>query len=128
MLKKIFFIITIIFVPSLASFAENKDKSIIYYFHTNQRCASCNIMENYLEKVYNESYKDLLDYKVINVSDKENKHLFLKYKLYANATVLSKIKDGKEIDFIVLNDSWSYLHNEEKYKKYLKKEIERFLF
>ncbi|OPZ79199.1 MAG: hypothetical protein BWY78_00191 [Alphaproteobacteria bacterium ADurb.Bin438] len=106
---------------------EIPSKSIIYYFHDDVRCASCRLIEQYTTEVYNENFKDDFELKVIDISIENNRHFVKDYTLYTKSVILSKIKDGKEVEFKNLDKIWQYLRDKKKSKAYLKEEINNFL-
>ena len=117
---------------SCLSFAKDENKVIVYYFHTTARCFSCHKIEQYTEAAIKECFaKELesgsIEYRVINIEEKENQHFIQEYKLYTKSVVLSLIKDGKETEFKNLEKVWQFLRNKDKFYKYIKEETEGLL-
>lgn len=102
-------------------------QSTIYYFHGNARCMSCHKIESYTREAYNESFKDIFDFNIVNIDDDSNKHFIQDYQLYTKSVVLVKVEDGKEIGYKNLDLIWSNLGDKENFKIYVKNEIEQFL-
>jgi len=140
MVKKIISIIvlTLAFlrISSICSAGDveiNKEASVIaYYFRGNFRCASCYKIEQYTKEAINKFFADELKtgelvFKTVNIEEKENNHYVQDYKLYTKAVVLSKLKDGKEIDYKNLEKVWSYLRDKERFYDYIKEETGKFL-
>ncbi|MCK5296576.1 MAG: hypothetical protein KAJ75_06775 [Alphaproteobacteria bacterium] len=103
------------------------DKSAVYYFHGNRRCFTCSVMEKYSRSVYEEHFKDKVDFKMVNIDQRENKHFISDYNMPFRTVVLVKVKDGKENGYKVLHETWQYIRKEQAFKNYLKKQIEGFL-
>ena len=111
----------------------DKETSVVaYYFRGNFRCPSCRKIEQYTKEAINKFFADELKagelvFKMVNVEEKENNHYVQDYKLYTKSVVLSKLKDGKEIDYKNLEKVWSYLRDKERFYHYIKEETGKFL-
>ncbi len=113
-------------------FAQSKDKVIAYYFHTTFRCPSCYKIEQYTEGAIKEYFEKEIEsgnlvYEVINVEGKGSEHFVQDYQLYTKSVVLSFVKDGKEVKFKNLEQVWQLLRNKDKFYKYIKSEVEKYL-
>jgi len=106
---------------------QKSDKSIVYYFHGTVRCSSCKKIEEYTKEVFNENFKNLLEFKVVNVDESKNSHFITDYGLYTKSVVLSKLENGKEISFKNLDKIWYLLGNKNEFKNYIKLETQKFL-
>lgn len=141
--------ILIVFIPRISKSARNEgsspeqdtaaqktekgcDKVIVYYFHGNFRCYSCKLIEQYtkeaVEKFFIEKMKSgTLEFKPVNIDEKENKHFIKDYHLYTKSVVVSLIKGEKEQSFKNLEKVWQYLKNRDKFFNYIKEETEETL-
>lgn len=104
----------------------------IYYFHGSMRCTTCNKFELYSKEVVETYFKDEIasgkvEYKVINVEDKDNEHYIDDYKLYTKSLVISLVKDGKEVKSKNLEKIWEYVGNKERFFTYVENEVANFL-
>lgn len=134
MRKSIFLAVALVLfaLSSPVSSAEDKDGLIVYYFHTNARCASCLKIEKYTEESLNTFFADQLEsgeisFRVINVEEKENSHFVDDYQLYTKSVVLSQVRDGSEVKYKNLEKVWQYLMDEEKFYEYIRSETQSFL-
>ena len=103
-----------------------------YYFHGDYRCSNCYKIETYSKEAIDKYFaKELasgeLEYEVINIDEKGNGHFAKDYKLYTKSLVISKIKDGKEVEYKNLEKVWDYLGNKEAFYNYVKEEVSKFL-
>lgn len=117
-------------VSRIDSTAENQ--VVIYYFHGNRRCQTCINLEKYAREVVDSNFSDqidkgILEFRAINVDEKENEHYNEDYELYTKALILSRVNDGKEIDWINLDKIWELVKTESKYKDYVTSELNKFL-
>lgn len=104
----------------------------VYYFRNNFRCSNCYKIEKYTSQAMEKYFQDKLDsgeivYKVINIDERENAHFADDYQLYTKSVVLSKLKDGKEVEYKNLQKIWEYINDNKKFHSYIKEEIYSFL-
>ena len=107
-------------------------KVIVYYLHNSFRCPSCHKIENYTKEAVNTNFAnqlkaEILEFKVINIDEKVNKHYVNDYKLYTKSVVLSKVKNGKQIEWKNLDKIWILLGDKAKFQQYIKTETTNFL-
>ncbi|MFH0732988.1 MAG: nitrophenyl compound nitroreductase subunit ArsF family protein [Candidatus Omnitrophota bacterium] len=133
-MKKILAVfIFIFFYAGLCVAADSRDAKVIaYYFHGDFRCSNCYKIEKYSKEAIDKYFaKELasgeLEYKVINVDERGNEHFAVDYKLYTKSLVISKIKDGREVEYKNLEKIWNHLGNKGAFYNYVKEEIENFL-
>ncbi|NLW33053.1 MAG: hypothetical protein GXY77_16540 [Fibrobacter sp.] len=115
------------------SSSENDQKEVnkkvtVYYFHTTNRCYSCNLIEKLTKQAIDSGFKDqidnkLLQFKSINIDLPENKHFVEDYKLYTKSVIVSTLVDGKETDWKNLEKVWTLLRDQEKFAEYIQTEI-----
>ena len=105
---------------------------VAYYFHGNYRCASCRAIESYTKEALELYFSDelasgKLEFRAVNVEEKGNEHFVQDYKLYTKSVVLSRVVDGKEVDYKNLEGVWQLLNNRQRFFDYVRKETEVFL-
>jgi hypothetical protein len=108
------------------------DRVLVYYFHTNYRCWTCNQFEKLTKEVLNEHFqeqinKGLLELKVINIEDGANTHFVEDYKLVTKSLVLSLHKNKSEADWKNLEKIWVLVRDKEKFKSYVREGIAGYL-
>jgi hypothetical protein len=107
-------------------------KVIAYYFHSTRRCATCKKLEEYAREAIEGGFEDelekgTLEIMAVNTDKDENKHYIDDYKLYTKALILSRVKEGEEVEWVNLDKIWKLVGNEDKYKAYVTSELEEFL-
>lgn len=136
MKKSIFVVLGIIvfglILTTNIAFSKDNSKVIVYYFHNNFRCPSCHKIENYTKDTINSNFAEqlkagTLEFKVINFDEKPNKHFVEDYQLYTKSVVLSKVKDGKQVEWKNLDKIWTLLGDKTKFVQYIKTETSNFL-
>lgn len=118
-------------VPAKAPAIAN-NKIIVYYFHNSYRCPTCHMLETLAKSEVETSFADAiksgkLEWKTVNVDDKGNEHFNDDYKLYTKSVIISTVKDGKELSWKNLDKIWQLVHEEEKYRKYIRDEVKACL-
>lgn len=122
--------------PADSVSAANKDTSSVTvfasYFHGNKRCATCRKLEGYsdeaLRVAFEEELRDsTLIWRTINYDQKENEHYLKDYSLYTKALILSRVKDGTEVEWKNLSKIWELVGNKDEYLKYVQEETRAFL-
>ncbi|RME23257.1 MAG: hypothetical protein D6800_10080 [Candidatus Zixiibacteriota bacterium] len=107
-------------------------KIVAYYFHATQRCVTCRRIEAYSQEALQEAFGPLLAdsvllWKPLNVQKPENQHFIKDYGLYSQALILSRVRDGKEIEWKNLDKIWELIGNKEEFEQYVKKETVAFI-
>ncbi len=107
-------------------------RTIVYYFHGNMRCATCMKFEAYVKDVVASRFKDdaasgKLELKIINVDEPGNTHFVKEYELSTRTLVVSKWKDGKQVDWTNLHQIWNRVDDEADFKKYVEDEIRNMM-
>ncbi|MFC1564657.1 nitrophenyl compound nitroreductase subunit ArsF family protein [candidate division KSB1 bacterium] len=148
--KKIATLILTLFLVSTVAFMINKiiddneisdtlsstelpdNVDVLYYFYTDYRCETCELIEKNTGETVNEYFSEeikngSLIWKALNTDEKENEHFLEDYELYSKAVVLVKIRDGEEIKFKNLEMIWELAYEESEFKKYISDEVKDFI-
>lgn len=111
---------------------NTNNKIVVYYFHNNYRCPTCYMLETLAKSEVETSFADAIkngkvEWKTVNVDDKGNEHFNDDYKLYTKSVIISTVKDGKESSWKNLEKIWQLVHEEDKYRKYIRDEVKACL-
>ncbi len=103
----------------------------VYYFRSNFRCSNCYKIEEYTKEAMEKYFQDKLEsgeivYRVINIDEEENAYFVDDYQLYTKSVVLSKLRNGEEVEYKNLQKVWEYLNDQEKFHSYIKEEVYNF--
>jgi hypothetical protein len=109
-----------------------QDGVIVYYFHSNTRCPTCRTIEEYAQESVESGFAEDLktgkvQWQVVNYQTPGNEHYALDYNLVSANVVLSKMKDGKQIDFRVLPEVWGHTGDKAAFFNYVKSSLMEFL-
>jgi hypothetical protein len=132
----LFFIVSIFLCGSFANAQDSGNKPtgrvIAYYFHGTFRCYSCTMIEGYSREAIESNFKEALasgklEFKAVNVEERDNRHFIDDYQLYTKSLILSLVKDGKEIKSKNLTKIWEYARNKQRFFDYVTEEVSNFL-
>ncbi|KPA19262.1 conserved hypothetical protein, secreted [Candidatus Magnetomorum sp. HK-1] len=137
-MKKQCIIIFLMYLLVLPSFfvlnAKNteEDKFVVYYFHGNKRCFSCNKIEalsnEAIQKYFaKELQQGQIEWKVINIDKSENKHFIDDFQLYTKSLIVSKQSKSKVIRWKNLKNIWILLNDQTKFYDYVHDEMISFM-
>ncbi|OGU58346.1 MAG: hypothetical protein A2X64_10040 [Ignavibacteria bacterium GWF2_33_9] len=129
--KYIFVAVVTIFFTSTA-FAESPLKVInVKYFHATVRCASCVQIEDFITQTMNLAFQkeigdSTLRFSSLDFMDPENEPMMEYYGFDTQALIITKVVDGKEVEYKNLELIWDYLSDFSKFEKYVEDEIKAF--
>ena len=108
------------------------DKVIVYYFHTEYRCWSCNQFEELTREVIEESFPEQLkngtiEFKSINIETEDGKHFVDDYQLVTKSVILSLRKGEGQRDWKNMDKIWMLVRNTEKFKSYIEDGIRSYV-
>jgi hypothetical protein len=107
-------------------------KVIAYYFHTNTRCSTCMKIEAYskeaIEKGFPEELKKgILEMRIVNYENPENRHFMNDYKLVSKSLVLVNTVNGKQTEWTNLKMVWQLTGRKDAFLNYVRKEVRSYL-
>jgi len=146
MIKKSFFSCLLILgfaaafaYPTLSAVAQQAavpqpgaHKVIAYYFHTNTRCSTCIKIEQYskeaIEKGFPEELKNgVLEMRIVNYENPENRHFMQDYKLVSKSLVLVNMVNGKQAEWTNLKVVWQLMERKDAFLNYVRREVRNYL-
>ncbi len=98
--------------------SENPNLKLqVYYFHSTNRCVTCNSIEENVKQVLDRNFKDemeqgIIDFKVLNVDEKTNKTLVNEHQAVGAALHLVTLNEGKKTDNDLTRYAFSYSRNQ----------------
>ena len=115
----------------LATYQLEADRVEVVYFHRTSRCYSCLYVEEGTRHTMEAYFADELtsgkvNFKVLNVEDKENAAIVKKYGAFTSSLFINTIKDGTD-HIEEATDIWLVLGNDEAFVEALKSKIEKSL-
>ena len=109
-----------------------QEKTVVYYFHGNMRCRTCNKIETYTKEAINAGFagelKDgLLEIRVINTDKSENEHFIKDFQLTNRAVVLVRSRGDKLGKWKNLDRIWLLVRKKEVFQSYISDELRDFM-
>jgi hypothetical protein len=100
------------------------DCLVVYYFHGNTRCETCQAIESQSHETVQSNFAPQLKsgevvWKIINYEQPAAAPLAKKFEIIAPTVVLAKRKDGKITDWKRLNQVWSLVGDKPAFAKYI---------
>lgn len=107
-------------------------KTIVYYFHGNMRCRTCNKIETYTKEVINVGFDgeikdDLLEIRVVNTDKSENEHFIKDFQLTNRAVVLVRNNGDTLEKWKNLDRIWLLVRKKEVFQSYIRDELRAFM-
>lgn len=122
--------------PIEATVAESRpvgpSQIVVYYFHGDQRCMTCQKLEGYAKEALDANFADQLAsgqivWKPINIDQPANTHFVKDYGLFTKSVILSRLEDGRETAFKNLDRIWNLVSDKDRYIEYIREQIAAFL-
>lgn len=105
----------------------SKDTVVVYYFHGNQRCMTCNKIEELTKQAVNSKYSaQIADGKVVmrsvNVESLENEHFIKDFELSTRSVVMRKGDKYEKFDAV-----WTLVREPAKFTEYIQNGLDKML-
>ena len=108
----------------LAADALPADGVVVYYFHGNKRCATCNKMEALAAEVIYDRYgAHLRDgtvmFRAVNLETDATRHFVADFELTNRCVVMVERRDGQDVQWRRLDEVWEKIADDEVYVDYI---------
>jgi hypothetical protein len=105
---------------------------MVYYFHGNVRCQTCEWIESQSYDAVHENYADKLQsgtmgWKILNYEEPENAELAAEFKVQLPVVVLAEMRNGEIVDLQRLDQVWGLCSDETAFAEYIKSSIDAML-
>jgi hypothetical protein len=105
---------------------------IVSYFHGNRRCGTCMKLEAYSKETIQTNFKqELADssviWRTVNYDEEDNKHYIDDYGMYTKSLILSRVSDGKDVEWKNLDKIWQLVKDKDKFMAYVQAETRDFI-
>lgn len=124
---------TTLFMTSSQSHATvTQEKTVVYYFHGNMRCRTCNKIEAYTKEAINAGFAGeladgLLEIRLINTDKSENEHFIKDFQLTNRSVVLARNRGDKLENWKNLDRIWLLVRKKEDFQSYISEELRVFM-
>ena len=119
--------------PGTASSTETaSDGLVVYYFHSNTRCPTCESIESQAHEAVQADFAPQLasgamTWKILNYEQPANAQLAKKFEIQMPVVVLAKIKAGQIEDWKRLDEVWALVGDKPAFAKHVREEIQGML-
>jgi hypothetical protein len=131
-------VVSKVVLPSRTSASVAKSESpavaqtVVFYFHTSSRCASCMRIEAWtkecIEKEFGSELKNgRLAWKPINLEDDGNMHYAEDFKLTAKTVIVCNYRDGEAGPYADLVDVWQFLNDKGRFFLLVRTKVREYL-
>ncbi|MCW5962534.1 MAG: hypothetical protein KIT83_00740 [Bryobacterales bacterium] len=108
------------------------DGVVVYYFHINVRCSTCQAMEDFSRELIMDRFgshvlSGSLTWMPVNVQVPENRHYLGDFRALTRSLVLERRKGGRSIEHRVLHEAWLHIYDRQEFEDYLSAEIRQVL-
>ena len=122
-------------IPSEANLPAKEpaaEKVIVYYFHGTMRCMTCKKFEAFTNEALENNFSDaiasgILELRVVNIDEPENKHFVDDYQLYTRSIVVVRIQNGRELEWKNLDKIWDLVKDKALFMDYVTGKINSFM-
>lgn len=109
-----------------------EDRLVVYYFHGNVRCPTCEAIEaQSLEVVENDFTQELesgkLAWKVLNYEDPASSDLAAEFDVHMANVVLVRMSGEKQLNWRRLDKVWALVGDKPEFAKFVRNEIGEML-
>jgi hypothetical protein len=118
--------------PSGSSSTEQGQKVVAYYFYTTVRCVTCRKIEAFSDEAMKQGFADALrektiEWRPVNVQLPENRHFVSDYQLFTKSLIVSRVVDGRQVEWKNLEQVWELTADKQAFVKYVQEEVRAYL-
>jgi len=111
---------------------KSEAETIVYYFYTKKRCASCLKIEEYTREAVQAHFQKALEsgemiWRPIDMEEPEHTHFMEDFELFTKSVVLVEQAGDRVLKWKNLPKIWELLNDKAAFIEYIKKEIRLFL-
>jgi hypothetical protein len=123
----------IVALPGTASSTETaSDGLVVYYFHSNTRCPTCESIESQAHEAVQADFAPQLasgavTWKILNYEQPASAELAKKFEIQMPVVVLAKMKAGQLENWKRLDEVWALVGDKPAFAKYVREQITQML-
>ncbi len=100
------------------------DGVVVYYFHGNKRCMTCNKMEALAAEVIYDEFGEHLRggtvvFRSVNIETDATRHFVTDFAMTNRCVVMSLRRDGQQVDYHRLDGVWEKISDDAAYTAYI---------
>ena len=118
--------------PATAKDQSLRDGLIVYYFHSNTRCPTCQAIESQAHETVQADFAAQLEsgeivWKTLNYEEPAASELATKFEIQMPVVVLARMKEGQIEDWNRLDQVWGLVGDKPAFAEYIRNEISEML-
>ena len=107
-------------------------QTVVYYFYTSSRCASCLRIEAWTKECLQQEFAPELQtgriaWRPVNLEEDGNVHFVQDFKLTAKTVIVCNYRDGEAGQFADLVDVWTLLTDKERFFQLVHTKVKEYL-
>lgn len=115
-----------------ANAGEPRDSLMVYYFHGNIRCPTCQAIESQTHEVIQSDFADQLEsgkltWKILNYEQPESADLVAEFEVHMANVVLVRMSEGKRLNWRRLDRVWALVGDKPAFAEFMRTEISEML-
>jgi hypothetical protein len=123
---------TLVPKPGMAATDDAANGLVLYYFHGAKRCNTCRSIESQTRdaiegKFAAELEAGTLQWKVLNTDEPENEHFLKDFDLVGSSLVLVEMKGDSVVRHEILQDVWTLVRDEPRFRQYVQRSVDGYL-
>jgi hypothetical protein len=108
------------------------DGLVVYYFHSNTRCPTCQSIESQAKDTVDTDFAAQLrsgavSWKILNYEQPANAELTKKFEIQMPVVVLAKMQAGQVADWKRLDEVWALVGDKPAFAQYVREQITQML-
>jgi len=109
-----------------------RDGLVVYYFHSNTRCPTCQAIESQSHETVQADFASQLEsgemaWEVLNYEEPVASELATKFEIQMPVVVLAQMKEGQIEDWNRLDQVWGIVGDKPAFAEYIRTEISQML-
>jgi hypothetical protein len=118
--------------PEAAAGTPARAETVVYYFYTSSRCASCMRIEAWTKECLEQEFgSDLksgrIAWKPVNLEEDGNMHFVEDFKLTAKTVIVCNYRDGQPGRYADLVDVWRLLNDKGRFFQLVRTKVREHL-
>jgi hypothetical protein len=109
-----------------------RDGLVVYYFHSNTRCPTCQAIESQSHQTVQAGFAEQLEsgeiaWEILNYEEPAASELATKFEIQMPVVVLARMKEGQIEDWNRLDEVWGIVGDKPAFAEYIRTEIRQML-
>lgn len=118
--------------PDVSATDDAASEFVLYYFHGARRCNTCRSIESQTQDAIEGGFAAELEagklqWKVLNTDEPDNEHFLKDFDLVGSSLVLVEMKGDSVVRHEILQDVWTLVRDEPRFRQYVQRSVDGYL-